>query len=68
MATDKPMVSVYLPHELKERVDLFQSGKSIKSSSAAIVAALSDYFGMLEVPSNYAPVDRVEALEEKSAA
>jgi len=68
MATDKPMVSVYLPSELKARIDLFQSDQNIKSGSSAVVAALLDYFGMVENPSAYAPLDRVEALEGKLIA
>lgn len=68
MATDKPLVSVYMPPELLEKLKEYQAEQGIKSASSAVVAALLEFFKMGTDATLYAPLERLEALEGKSIA
>ncbi|MBD2093523.1 hypothetical protein H6F67_27185 [Microcoleus sp. FACHB-1515] len=64
MATDKPLVSVYMPPELLDRLKVYQQDNDIKSASSAVVAALQEFFQM-GATAGYAPIARVEELEQR---
>lgn len=66
MATDRPLISVYVPHDVLERLREYQEENGIKSASSAVVAVLEQFFNM--GASAYAPIERLEALEKKSLA
>lgn len=66
MATDKPLISVYMPSDVLERLRGYQEEHGIKSASSAVVAALEKFFNMGD--SAYAPIERLEALEKKLLA
>lgn len=66
MATEKPLVSVYMPSDVLERLREYQEEHGIKSASSAVVAVLEQFFNM--GASAYAPIGRLEALEKKLLA
>lgn len=61
MPTDKPRVTAYPDRSLFRKLEKYQREKGIKTLSKAVIAALEDYFEMLEQQST---ANRKQTLRE----
>lgn len=68
MVTQNPRIAAYVPQVIKEQFEAFKSERKIKGDSQALVAILSEYFGVSHQAAHQVSPDliqRIEVLENR---
>lgn len=65
MPTEKPRVTAYPDRSLFRQLEKYQREKGIKTLSKAVIAALEDYFEMLEQQSAVNEKQNLKAIKQE---